>query len=278
MRIRLAHSPDPDDAFMFYALAKNKIPSGGFEFEHILSDIETLNRLAFEGTYEVTALSLHAFAYVMDKYTLLPNGASIGKGYGPIVVARKPMTAAELKNIRIAIPGKYTTAALVLGIAIGEYASAILPFDRIMDAVISGEAEAGLLIHEGQLTHPQSGLVKVLDLGEWWEKQTGLPLPLGVDAYRTDLGAETGNALAKIFDESIRYAMDHEDAAVEYSMQFGRGLDRETARKFIRMYVNERTLSYSPDEEKAIRLVLDEGFRKGFLPFKPDRLAMLPQT
>jgi 1,4-dihydroxy-6-naphthoate synthase len=270
MLIHLAHSPDADDAFMFYALAAQKISFRGFQFKHILSDIETLNKLAFEGKYEVTALSLHAFAYVMDKYTLLPNGASIGRGYGPIVVAREKIPLESLKDILVAVPGKFTTATLVLNLAIGKHPEIIMNFDEIMEAVASRKVEAGLLIHEGQLTHRERGLVKILDLGEWWEKETGLPLPLGVDAYRTDLGEKNGRLLAEIFEESIRYALAHEDEALDYALQFGRGIEQEKARQFVRMYVNERTLCFSEAEKKSIFTLLEEGHRKGFLPFKPD--------
>jgi len=270
MKIQLAHSPDPDDAFMFYALAEKKIPVGRYRFEHVFSDIETLNRCALEEKYEVTALSLHAFAYVSDKYWLLPNGASIGKGYGPIVLSKKDIPFSSLNQVKIAIPGTYTTAALALGIAIGKFQSKVVPFDKITDSILNDEVDAGIVIHERQLTYPETRLKKIVDIGEWWEGETGLPLPLGVDAVRKNLGLETAKELGDILEASIRYAMDHEDDALTYAMKFGRGIDREVARKFVRMYVNERTLRYSDQEKKAVSLLLDEGFKKNILPFKPE--------
>lgn len=270
MLIRLAHSPDADDAFMFYAIACGKIPTGNFKFQHVFSDIETLNLQAMQGRYEVTAVSLHAFAYITDQYWLLPNGASIGKGYGPILVAKKAFAISELPNLTIAVPGTYTTAQLALNLAIGKFAFKVIPFDRIIPAVMNEEVEAGLIIHEGQLTYASQNLVKNLDLGEWWERETGLPLPLGVDAVRQDLGKKTAKQLSDILEASIRYAMEHEDEALDYALQFGRALEREKARKFVRMYVNERTLRYSEEERKAVCLLLDEGFRKGLLPKKPE--------
>lgn len=270
MKIQLAHSPDPDDAFMFYALAEDKIPTGRYEFQHIFSDIETLNRSAFDRKYEVTALSLHAFAYVSNDYWLMPNGASIGKGYGPIVLSKKEIPFSSLNQIKIAIPGTYTTAALALGIAIGKFQSKVVPFDKITDSILNDEVDAGIVIHERQLTFPETRLKKIVDLGEWWEKETGLPLPLGVDAVRKDLGKETAKELSDILEASIRYAMAHEDDALTYAMKFGRGIDREVARKFVRMYVNDRTLRYSNQEKKAIAMILDEGYKKSILPFKAD--------
>jgi len=270
VHIRLAHSPDADDAFMFYALAKNKISSRGHTFEHVLSDIETLNQEAFLEKFEVTALSLHAFAHVSDKYWLLPNGASIGKGYGPIVVAREPMPLSRLSEIVVAIPGQYTTAALMMGLVLGEkFQSKVIPFDQIIPAVLRGEVEAGVIIHEGQLTYSDTKLAKILDLGQWWEKKTGLPLPLGVDAVRKNVGLDTAREIAIILEESIRYAIEHEDEALDYALDFSRGTNRETARKFVRMYVNERTLRYSEEDKKAVQMVLSEGYKAGLLPFLP---------
>lgn len=270
MRIQLAHSPDPDDAFMFYALAKNKISLRNFSIVHVFSDIETLNQAAFQGKFEITALSLHAYAYVSDKYWLLPNGASIGKGYGPLVVARKEVPFLRLHQLTIGVPGKYTTAALALGLAIGKFNSVIIPFDEIIPAVVQGKVDAGLLIHEGQLTYGDSGLVKILDVGEWWHRKTGLTLPLGVDAVRKDLGVKTAKELSDLLLESIKFAMNHEDEALEYALKFGRGLTKEKARTFVRMYVNERTLGYSDEDKKAVSTLLLEGYDSGILPFKPE--------
>ncbi|MCL4512698.1 MAG: ABC transporter substrate-binding protein [Candidatus Eremiobacteraeota bacterium] len=266
MLIHLAHSPDADDAFMFYAIAKEKIPTHGFEFTHVLKDIESLNHLAITGKYEVTAISVGAYPYCIKDYDLLPVGASVGEGYGPVLVADHEIPFSEISNISIAVPGKYTTAALVLKLAIGEFPVKILPFDQIIPAVLKGEFEAGLVIHEGQITHSEQGLLKILDLGEWWKKETGLPLPLGIDVIRKDLGQKTIQSLTKIFEESIRYGMAHEEEALQYALSFGRGVDFEKARTFVRMYVNEKTLNFSEKEKQAVKLLLQMGSQKGFIP------------
>jgi len=269
MNLRLAHSPDADDAFMFYALAEKKIDPGPFTFEHVFADIETLNQAAMKATYEITAVSLHAFAYVSDRYWLLPNGASIGKGYGPIVVSKEPMSVQDLASTVIGVPGLYTTAALALGLALGKFNHQLIPFDKIIPSVLDGTVKAGVIIHEGQLTYKGTKLHKVLDIGEWWEKETGLPLPLGVDTVRKDLGLPVARQVSDILEKSIRYAMAHEDDALDYALKFGRGVDRELGRKFVRMYVNERTLRFSDEDRKAISMILDEGYKKGLLKVKP---------
>jgi 1,4-dihydroxy-6-naphthoate synthase len=254
--IRLGHSPDPDDAFMFWALAKGVIDTRGFEFEHVLRDIQTLNEWALDGKLEVTALSLHAYPFVQDHYVLLPHGASMGSGYGPIVVAREPLKLEALRSVEIAIPGRMTTAFLVLRMAIGEFRFRAVPFDEIIDEVLSGRVDAGLLIHEGQLTFQAQGLCKVVDLGEWWLLETGLPLPLGVNAARRDLGGEVLRSLSDVLAESIRAGLAHRDEAMRYALQFGRGLDDELADRFIGMYVNELTQDYGDEGREAVRELL----------------------
>jgi 1,4-dihydroxy-6-naphthoate synthase len=254
--IRLGHSPDPDDAFMFWALAKGVIDTRGFEFEHVLRDIQTLNEWAMDGKLEVTALSLHAYPFVQDHYVLLPHGASMGSGYGPIVVAREPLKLEALRSVEIAIPGRMTTAFLVLRMAIGEFRFRAVPFDEIIDEVLSGRVDAGLLIHEGQLTFQAQGLCKVVDLGEWWLLETGLPLPLGVNAARRDLGGEVLRSLSDVLAESIRAGLAHRDEAMRYALQFGRGLDDELADRFIGMYVNELTQDYGDEGREAVRELL----------------------
>src|SRR5207245_1001965 len=225
MRIRIAHSPDSDDAFMFYGLASGGVPSNGYELEHVLSDIETLNRAAFSGTYEITAVSFHAYAHLTDRYILLPHGASMGDRYGPIVVAKSE--AASLKGLRVAIPGELTTAFLTLRLFDPAVQYCVMPFDRIQEAVHAGTVDAGLLIHEGQLTWADEGLKKIVDLGEWWAERTrGLPLPLGGNVIRRDLGANAISTLSRLLHDSIAYGLEHRDEAVRYAMQFGRGLDR----------------------------------------------------
>ena len=256
MLIRLGHSPDPDDAFMFWALADGRIDTRGFEFEHVLRDIQTLNEWALEGRLEVTALSLHAYPFVQDRYVLLPHGASMGAGYGPIVVARRPLTLDELRETEIVVPGRMTTAFLVLRMAIGEFRNREVPFDHIIDEVKSGGAEAGLLIHEGQLTYAAEGLVKVLDLGEWWLLETGLPLPLGVNAARRDLGDEVLRDLSAVLAESIRAGLENRSEAMGYAMRFGRGLDHDLADRFVGMYVNELTCDYGDEGRQAVEELL----------------------
>jgi 1,4-dihydroxy-6-naphthoate synthase len=254
--IRLGHSPDPDDAFMFWALAEGAIETRGFEFEHVLRDIQTLNEWALEGRLEVTALSLHAYPFVQDLYVLLPHGASMGSGYGPIVVGREPLTREALREVEIAVPGRMTTAFLVLRMAIGDFRFRVVPFDEIIDEVLSGRADAGLLIHEGQLTYEAEGLEKVIDLGEWWLLETGLPLPLGVNVARRDLGDAALHELSAVLAESIRAGLEHREEAVAYAMQFGRGLDDDLADRFIGMYVNELTQDYGDEGRQAVRELL----------------------
>jgi len=259
MKIRLGHSPDPDDAFMFWALAAGEVDPRGFEFEHVLRDIQTLNEWAFEGRLEVTAISLHSYPFVQGRYVLLPHGASMGAGYGPIVVAREPLSDDDLRRVEIAVPGRMTTAFLGLRLRLGEFAWREVPFDEIMDEVVSGRADAGLLIHEGQLTYAAAGLEKVVDLGEWWLAETGLPLPLGVNVARRDLGDETLRELSAVLAESIRAGLDNRERALEYALQFGRGLDDELADRFVGMYVNELTEDYGDEGRRAVRELLRRG-------------------
>jgi 1,4-dihydroxy-6-naphthoate synthase len=269
--IRLGHSPDPDDAFMFYALAEELIPTDGFRFEHVLRDIETLNDWAREGRLEVTALSVHAYAYLSDRYRLLPHGASMGERYGPIVVARAGLDPAELPGMRVAVPGRLTSAFLELQLAVGRIDQPLItPFDRILDAVAAGEADAGLVIHEGQLTYARQGLRSVLDLGEWWHELTGLPLPLGANAVRRDLDeGDTLPRLSRLLRDSIAYGLEHRQGALAYAERFGRGLDRGLADRFVGMYVNERTLDYGEDGRAAVAELLRRGHEAGLLEHAP---------
>ncbi len=266
--ITVAHSPDSDDAFMFYALSNNKIDTGDLKFVNILSDIETLNRKAFEGVYDVTAISFHAYAYVSDKYILLPCGASMGVGYGPILVAKRKFDVSELKNLTVGVPGTLTSAFLVLKIFEPNLNYKVIQFDKIIEAVVNGEVDAGLLIHEGQLTYSNYGLEKVFDFGKWWSEKTGLPLPLGGNAIKVELGEDLIKRVARYLRDSIKYAIDNKDEALECALQFARGMNIELADKFVRMYVNELTLDYGEDGRKAIQLFLDMGFEKGVLPKK----------
>ena len=259
MKIRLGHSPDPDDAFMFWALAAGEVDPRGFEFEHVLRDIQTLNEWAFEGRLEVTAISLHSYPFVQGRYVLLPHGASMGAGYGPIVVAREPLSDDDLRRVEIAVPGRMTTAFLGLRLRLGEFAWREVPFDEIMDEVVSGRADAGLLIHEGQLTYAAAGREKVADLGEGWLAETGLPLPLGVNVARRDLGEETLRELSAVLAESIHAGLDNRERALEYALQFGRGLDDELADRFVGMYVNELTEDYGDEGRRAVRELLRRG-------------------
>ena len=259
MLIRLGHSPDPDDAFMFWALATGAIDTRGFEFEHVLEGIQTLNEWALEGRLEVSAISLHAYPHVQDRYVLLPHGASMGSGYGPIVVAREELDEDDLRRVEIAVPGRMTTAFLTLQLRLGEYRWREVPFDQIMDEVLSGKADAGLLIHEGQLTYAAAGLHKVVDLGEWWLEDTGLPLPLGANVARRDLGPDTLRELSDVLAESIRAGLDNRERALEYALQFGRGLDDELADRFVGMYVNELTEDYGEEGRRAVRELLRRG-------------------
>ena len=266
-RITVAHSPDSDDAFMFYGLASNNVDTGGIVVDQVLSDIETLNRAAFEGKYEVTAVSFHAYAHLADKYALLAHGASMGDNYGPIVVARADSGPSGVKGSRIAIPGTLTTAYLALRLYEPDFEYVVVPFDEIQQAVLDGKAEAGLLIHEGQLTYQDEGLRKIVDLGEWWNERTGgLPLPLGGNIIRRDLGPEMITKVSKMLHDSIAYALSHRKEAVEYAEQFGRGLDREKTDKFVGMYVNDLTLGYGERGRKAVELLMNEAFEKGLIP------------
>ena len=266
-RITVAHSPDSDDAFMFYGLASNHVDTGGVIVEQVLSDIETLNRAAFDGKYEVTAVSFHAFAHLAERYALLPHGASMGDNYGPIVVARADASVSSVKGIRVAIPGTLTTAYLSLRLYEPDFEYVVVPFDQIPQAVLDRKADAGLLIHEGQLTYQDEGLRKIVDLGEWWSERTGgLPLPLGGNIIRRDLGAEMIRKVSKMLHDSIAYALAHRQDAVEYAQQFGRGLDRERTDKFVGMYVNDLTLGYGERGRKAVELLMTEAFEKGLIP------------
>jgi 1,4-dihydroxy-6-naphthoate synthase len=264
--ITVAHSPDSDDAFMFYGLATNKIDTGELRFEHVLEDIQTLNEKATRGVYDVTAISFHAYAYVNDKYALLPHGASIGEGYGPIVVAREPRAVEDIPRLKVAVPGTMTSAFLALRILSPEFEYVVVPFDEIIDAVNSGEADAGLLIHEGQLFYQKMGLHKVVDLGEWWKEWTGLPLPMGGNVVRRDLGAETIKRVSAHLHESIQYSLDNRRDALAYAMQFARDMDTELADRFVGMWVNQLTLDYTERGRVAVQRLLDEGAARGVIP------------
>jgi 5,8-dihydroxy-2-naphthoate synthase len=266
MKIRIAHSPDSDDAFMFYGLASGRVPANGFELEHVLSDIETLNRAAFTGTYEITAVSFHAYAHLTDRYVLLPHGASMGDRYGPVVVARADGPA-SLDGVRVAVPGELTTAFLTLKLFRPDVRHEVVPFDQIQDRVREGACAAGLLIHEGQLTYQEDGLHKIVDLGEWWADRTsGLPLPLGGNVIRRDLGAATIATLSRLLHDSIDYALKHREEAVAYAMQFGRGLDEKRTDRFVGMYVNDLTLDYGDRGRAAVVRLLSDAHAAGLLP------------
>jgi len=266
--ITVAHSPDSDDAFMFYGLATNKVRVPGLRFTHTLCDIETLNRKAMEGVYDVTAISFHAYPYIQDNYALLPSGGSVGDGYGPMIVANRAYSLSEIKTKRIAVPGTMTTAYLVLKLFAPGIETEVVPFDHILPQVVEGKHEAGLIIHEGQLTYDKSGLHRIVDLGRWWQKVTGLPLPLGGNAIRRSLGPQLMSQVATALRESIQYALDHREEALQYAMQFARDLDPQLADKFVGMYVNERTLDYGPDGREAVRRLLDMGHKAGIIPQK----------
>jgi 1,4-dihydroxy-6-naphthoate synthase len=265
--IAIAHSPDSDDAFMFYGLATNKVRVPGLKFTHTLTDIETLNQKAIhEAFYDVTAISFHAYPYLQDNYALMACGGSVGEGYGPMIVASKRFTLDEIKHVRIAIPGQLTTAALALKLFAPEVETTLVPFDQIIPQVLAGKHEAGLIIHEGQLTYAASGLQKILDLGQWWREETGLPLPLGGNAIRRSLGEDTMRIVTKALRESIQHALDHREEALAYAMQFARDLDAQLANRFVSMYVNERTLNYGEDGRQAIRKLLELGHERGIIP------------
>jgi 1,4-dihydroxy-6-naphthoate synthase len=271
MRITVAHSPDSDDAFMFYGLASGAVRADGIEVDQVLADIETLNRAAFEGRYEVTAVSFHAFAHLADRYALLPHGASMGDGYGPILVARRSLAThggdAALDGVRIAIPGRLTSAFLALQLYGSGFEVEVVPFDRIQQAVVEGRVDAGLLIHEGQLTYQADGLRKVVDLGEWWfDRTAGLPLPLGGNIIRRDLGPDMMRRVSALLRGSIRHALDHRTEAVEYAQQFGRGLDRHQTDTFVGMYVNQLTLDYGDRGRQALERFFGEAWERRLIP------------
>ena len=268
--ISIAHSPDSDDAFMFYGLATNKVRVPGYRFTHTLCDIETLNRRAQEDAfYDVTAISFHAYPYLQHNYTLMSCGGSVGEGYGPMVVSARPFTLEDLGRIKIAVPGTLTTAYLALKVFNPAIKTETVPFDRIIPEILAGNFDAGLIIHEGQLTYSSSGLYKVLDLGVWWRETTGLVLPLGGNAIRRSIGAESMHIITKAVRDSIQHGLDHREQALEYAMQFARDLDSRLANRFISMYVNDRTLDYGPDGRQAIRKLLDLGFERGIIPIPP---------
>jgi len=263
--ISVAHSPDSDDAFMFYGLATNKVRVPGLKFQHTLCDIETLNRKAMEGVYDVTAISFHAYPYIQDKYALMTCGGSVGDGYGPMIVSTRAFTIPEIKKVKIAIPGTLTTAFLALNLFAPGIETEVVPFDQIIPQILAGKFEAGLIIHEGQLTYAKSGLHRVIDLGKWWRDITGLPLPLGGNAIRRELGKEVIHDVSVALKNSIQYALDHREEALEYAMQFARDLDTSSADKFVGMYVNERTVDYGSDGREAVSRLLDMGHKAGII-------------
>jgi 1,4-dihydroxy-6-naphthoate synthase len=266
MKITIAHSPDSDDAFMFYGLASGTLATNGFEVSHVLEDIETLNQKARLGTYEVTAISFHAYPYVADKYALMPCGGSIGDGYGPLLVAREKLRPEQIGGRSVAVPGLLTSAFLALKLFAPGSQTRVVPFDRILDEVQAGRAELGLIIHEGQLTFGERGLHKVLDLGAWWKAETGLPLPLGGNAVRRDLGLETMARLTRLVRESVRHSLAHREQALAYAMSFARGMPGGVADRFVGMWVNQRTLDCGEDGRRAVQLLLDRGHAAGIIP------------
>ncbi len=269
MKIRIAHSPDPDDAFMFYGLACGAVDPGPYQFEHVLSDIQTLNENALQGVYEVTAISIHAYPYLADRYHLMSCGSSMGDGYGPMIVTKQAgVTIDDLRGKTIAVPGERTTAFLTLNLLLGKgaFTHRVVMFDEIPDAVARGDVDAGLLIHEGQLTYAKAGLHLVVDLGVWWLERTGLPLPLGGNAVRRDLGADHCAELTRLTRATIQYGLDHRDEAVKYALQYGRGLDNQLADRFVGMYVNEWTVDYGDRGRNAVQRLLDEGAKAGLTP------------
>jgi len=267
MKITVAHSPDSDDAFMFYGLASGAVQVPGIQVDQVLADIESLNQAAFEGRYEVTAVSFHAYAHLVDRYALLPHGASMGDRYGPILVAREPLQGASLQGVKVGVPGRLTSAFLTLQLYDPSFDYEVIPFDEIQQAVLDGKVDAGLLIHEGQLTYAADGLRKIVDLGEWWFDRTGgLPLPLGGNVIRRDLGPDLMKTISKMLHDSIVHALDNREAAVEYAQQFGRGLDRDDTDKFVGMYVNQLTLDYGERGRAALARFFDEAFEKHLIP------------
>ncbi|MFZ0392452.1 MAG: MqnA/MqnD/SBP family protein [Terracidiphilus sp.] len=268
--ISIAHSPDSDDAFMFYGLATNKVRVPGYRFSHTLCDIETLNRRARdEAFFDVTAVSFHAYPFIQDNYALMGCGGSVGEGYGPMVVSSKKLKPEQLGKIKVAVPGALTTAFLALKVFNPAIETEVVPFDQIIPAILAGKYDAGLIIHEGQLTYSSSGLYKVIDLGVWWRETTGLVLPLGGNAIRRSLGAPAHKIISKALRDSIQHALDHREQALEYAMQFARDLDSNLANRFVSMYVNERTMDYGPDGRDAIRKLLELGHERGIIPIRP---------
>jgi 1,4-dihydroxy-6-naphthoate synthase len=266
MKITIAHSPDSDDAFMFYGLARGGVGTGGLEVRHLLADIETLNRHAQEGRHEVTAISFHAYPYVADRYALMPCGGSIGEGYGPLLVAREAMSPGEVKARTVAVPGTLTSAYLALRLFAPGVGTRVVPFDRILDEVREGRADVGLVIHEGQLTYGGEGLVKVVDLGAWWKDETGLPLPLGGNAVRRDLGPAMMATLTRLVRESVRHSLANRPQALEYAMSFARGMDPSVADRFVGMWVNDMTLEMGERGRRAVQTFLDRGYEAGVVP------------
>lgn len=272
--IRVAHSPDPDDAFMFYALANDKIDTGDLAFTHTLQDIETLNQKAFEGYYEVTAISFHAYAYAANRYALMPAGASIGDRYGPLIVAAEPFDLKDLKTKTVAVPGTMTTAFLVLRMIEPDARYRVVPFDRILDEVSAGRVDAGLIIHEGQLTYGAGGLHKIIDFGEWWYEQTQLPLPLGGNGIRKDLGPELSLRVSNLIRQSIDYGLGHREEALRYALQYARGMGTNLADRFVGMYVNDYTRDYGPRGRAALQALYERSYRQGLIPH-PVKLEFL---
>jgi len=268
--INLAHSPDSDDAFMFYALAKGLVDTRGLTFKHVLEDIETLNRKAIDGVYDVTAVSFHAYYKINDRYRLMTAGASVGDGYGPIIVSKRALSRDELDDVTVAVPGELTTAFLVFRLFAPGARWKVMPFDKIQDAVANGSIDAGLLIHEGQLTYHEQKLHRVQDLGEWWRMETGLPLPLGGNALRRDLDKETARKCCDVLKDTVQYALDHRKEALDYALEYARGMDRKKADKFVGMYVNSYTLELGKRAEDAIALLFKLGKQAGVIPVKVD--------
>jgi 1,4-dihydroxy-6-naphthoate synthase len=268
--ITIAHSPDSDDAFMFYGLATNKVRVAGLKFTHTLTDIETLNRKAMECVYDVSAISFHAYPYVQDNYALMSCGGSVGEQYGPMIVAQRPLGLEELARVKVAVPGTLTTAYLALKLFSPKIETAVVPFDQIIPEVLAGKYDAGLIIHEGQLTYDSAGLCKILDLGKWWHDMTGLPLPLGGNAIRRSLGRELMTTVCHALRDSIQYGLDHREEALAYAMQFARDLDSQKADRFVGMYVNQRTLDYGADGKEAVARLLDMGHNAGIIPHAPN--------
>ena len=268
--ITVAHSPDSDDAFMFYGLATNKLDTGNIKFEHTLKDIQTLNEDAKNEVYDVTAVSFHAFAYIADKYALLPHGASIGDNYGPIVVSKEQYTPEDIGNLKIAVPGELTSAYLALRLYNQDFEHVVVPFDEIIDYVKKGNADAGLLIHEGQLFYKEIGMNKILDLGEWWFEKTTLPLPMGGNVIKRSVGDDLMKEVSGYLKESIQFSLDNREDALQYAMQFARDMDTQTADRFVAMWVNKLTLDYGERGKEAVKLLLNEGFEKGIIPHQVD--------